>query len=160
MSSKRTARLRKAAARKQAHRCYYCGVLMADNVIPNIWQELNLPLEHANWLRCTAEHLVPKSAGGNLCESNIVAACMYCNNKRSQHRGLSHQQYKEYVKNELRMNRWYWTPQQTVHLSPNSGTNSNANVPHKHSSKFSGLVAWGMFLLLISSMAKRRREHS
>jgi len=99
--------LRRRAARKQGHRCYYCGSPM--------WEEDPGPLiaghrispAQATLLRCTAEHLVPKSEGGANSAANIVAACFFCNQTR--HRAqtpLPSSQYKRYVANRMKHGRW------------------------------------------------------
>lgn len=62
--------LRAAAFRKQAGLCYWCKNPMKMNAAPDY-----------PWL-CTADHLIPKYAGGQTKPGNIVAACARCNNTR------------------------------------------------------------------------------
>lgn len=75
--------LRRQAFSRQGGRCFYCGVRM--------WLELPAEISHpagsthiAARLRCTAEHLVPRSGGGRDTSVNIAAACAHCN--RTRHR--------------------------------------------------------------------------
>lgn len=72
------------ALNKQNYRCYYCSVPINLGVIINIepgdlemWQETTPKLEIA-----TIDHLLPQAAGGTNLQSNVVAACRPCNNKR------------------------------------------------------------------------------
>ena len=95
MTSK-IARLRDAAARRQGGRCCYCGQPM-------------LPASAPGPLRCTAEHLVARSAGGGDTAENIAAACWYCNTRRHSRRtppapGL----FREQVRRRLGEQRWHW----------------------------------------------------
>ena len=55
-------------AEAQNHRCCYCGVAMTD---PD--------RDSTDPRRCTIEHLVPVSRGGNNRWENLVAACSGCN---------------------------------------------------------------------------------
>lgn len=75
MNHNRLVKLRQAAARRQNGRCWYCGVEME-------------PAGNSGSLlrRCTAEHLVPRSAGGGETTDNIVAACWFCNTRRHRRR--------------------------------------------------------------------------
>ena len=64
-------RSRKTAFGRQQGKCYYCDLRM--------W--LDGPAGPSA-LRCTAEHLKPRSQGGGDGPSNIVAACLHCNQTR------------------------------------------------------------------------------
>lgn len=58
-------------------------------------------------LRCTAEHLIPRSEGGGNDAANVVAACLFCN--RTRHRArvpLAPRKYKTYVTNRMLRGRW------------------------------------------------------
>lgn len=63
-------RLRERAYREQRGLCYWCGREMLTNG----------PMNHA--LACTADHLIPRYAGGLTKPGNIVAACRKCNSSR------------------------------------------------------------------------------
>jgi 5-methylcytosine-specific restriction endonuclease McrA len=62
--------LRVAACRQQRGLCYWYGAPMRTDVEPM----------HSQF--CTADHLVPRYAGGKTVAGNIVAACRVCNNGR------------------------------------------------------------------------------
>lgn len=66
------------------------------------------PAAGAMRLRCTAEHLVARSSGGEDTPSNIVAACAHCNHTR--HRRESPPTPEEYlaeVIKRVRRNGWH-----------------------------------------------------
>ncbi len=99
---------RLSAFHAQARRCYYCGSCM--------W--LHDPSEvaglagmrAARLLKCTAEHLRPRSEGGPDGKGNIVAACFWCNTRR--HRAAvarQPSQHREHV--QCRMARGKWFPE-------------------------------------------------
>src|SRR5690606_35763396 len=76
-------RLRREAFQRQGRRCYYCQVVMW------LHKPEDLPgrppsLAAASSVKCTAEHLVPKSEGGRDFANNVAAACDHCN--RTRHR--------------------------------------------------------------------------
>lgn len=79
-SSKRIQSLRRQAFERQGGSCYYCGVRM--------WlvdpAELGgvLSKRAAAKLKCTAEHLHPRSQGGLDAPNNIAACCAHCNHTR------------------------------------------------------------------------------
>lgn len=62
--------LRREAYLEQEGLCYWCGQKMQWK---GWWQSPRL---------CTADHLVPRSEGGQTIRGNIVAACRDCNNRR------------------------------------------------------------------------------
>ena len=91
-SIKKVRELRNKAARRQGQRCYYC-----DRHMSNVAQ-----------MRCTAEHLVPRSERGPNSASNIVAACLFCNAMR--HRGyasLPPEHYREAVRAFISHGLWH-----------------------------------------------------
>ena len=63
--------LRTAACRQQLGLCYWCGDQMFTDVEPI----------HPKF--CTADHRIPRYAGGKTVAGNIVAACRACNNARN-----------------------------------------------------------------------------
>src|SRR5687768_7510081 len=70
--------LRHQAFKRQGGRCYYCGIpmwLLSHDELPG----RSLSPAAAARLKCTAEHLVPRSEGGTNIAANIVAACAHCN---------------------------------------------------------------------------------
>lgn len=62
--------LRERACRAQDGLCYWCHQPML----------LNGPANHP--LACTADHYIPRYAGGKTRPGNIVAACRKCNSSR------------------------------------------------------------------------------
>lgn len=84
--------LRRRASKMQGRRCYYCARQMSSQ--PQ--------------LKCTAEHLVPRSDQGSDSKRNIVAACKFCNAMR--HRFFRHLHPKEYamtVQRLVSLNQWH-----------------------------------------------------
>ncbi|WP_408002845.1 HNH endonuclease [Pseudorhodobacter wandonensis] len=58
-------------------------------------------------LRCTAEHLHPRSEGGGNTAGNIVAACFYCNTRRHRRKcPLSPEAHREHVRQRMASGRW------------------------------------------------------
>lgn len=59
-------------------------------------------------LRCTAEHLNAKYAGGKNTSANIVAACLYCNQKRHARRfPLDPLEYRALVQKRIEKGGWF-----------------------------------------------------
>ena len=84
--------LRRKAARRQERRCYYCNRVMTSQA----------------QLRCTAEHLIARSEQGPDSQSNIVAACKFCNSMR--HRlfpNLIPPEYAQMVRTLVSTNHWH-----------------------------------------------------
>ncbi|WP_424933253.1 HNH endonuclease [Amaricoccus macauensis] len=103
----------------QRGRCYYCGLAMWE---PNAAAG---PGKHRkagpapNFLRCTAEHLHPRSEGGRNTVDNIVAACWFCNSRRHQRkRPLSPDAYRLHVQRRMAAGRWLAAVLATRSLSP------------------------------------------
>ena len=100
MTSKSMAKLRDAASRRQNGCCFYCGVRMLTA------SACGRRAERA--LVCTAEHLVPRSAGGADAADNIVAACWFCNTRRHRPRlPLPVLAYREHVQKRVEIGRWH-----------------------------------------------------
>ncbi|PWJ21902.1 HNH endonuclease [Jannaschia seohaensis] len=74
--------IRDRKMRVQKGRCYYCGLPMWSERmrISGKAAQGRYPIR----LRCTAEHLRPRSAGGADSADNIVAAHFFCNRARHQ----------------------------------------------------------------------------
>ncbi len=85
--------LRRKAAKRQENHCYYCERLMTSR---------------QPQLCCTAEHLIARSDQGKDSNSNIVAACKFCNAMR--HRlcpSLPALEYAATVKKLVTLNKWH-----------------------------------------------------
>lgn len=102
---------RHTAFQRQSCRCYYCKLPMWQTDCPHFAKVNALTLRQARLLQCTAEHLLARKDGGSDLQSNIVAACLYCNQGRHR-RGddLSPNQYLEHVQKRLRKGRWHYAP--------------------------------------------------
>lgn len=99
---------RNKAFNLQQGRCIYCELPMwLDN--PEAFStKYKITLKAAKIFQCTAEHLKAKQDGGKDVESNIVAACIYCNQKRHQCKKPKDPiAYKHFVANRLASGRWH-----------------------------------------------------
>lgn len=89
-------RSRKIAFDRQGGQCYYCGLRM--------W--LDGPCGPSP-LRCTAEHLMPRSEGGADGTLNIVAACLHCNRTRHKRKKPPDpERYKADVRRRVERGAW------------------------------------------------------
>ena len=102
-------RTRTRACRRQAGHCIYCECLMwQGSNIDAFCAQHDLDPEHAQQLRCTAEHLLARCDGGSNAASNIAAACLYCNLKRHACRkAKASHNYARYVRAQMRKNQWH-----------------------------------------------------
>ena len=82
MSKKTISRSRQSAYIAQGGRCFYCGYAMWLLSRVEVTQPYGITKKQANRLKCTAEHLIPRSEGGRDLQANIVAACVHCNTTR------------------------------------------------------------------------------
>ncbi len=95
-------RLLKRAYRRQAGYCFYCGSAL--------WRKApaDRSASKPTYLQCTAEHLVPASAGGRVSATNIVAACLFCNQTRHETKEvLAPAEYRVYVQQHVKEGRWH-----------------------------------------------------
>jgi hypothetical protein len=104
---KSVVRARVQAAGHQEYRCYYCDLPMWARHVDIFMAKYGVTRRQAMQLRCTAEHLVPKSCGGLGSTRNIVAACAYCNRKRhARPNPLEPDAYREFVQRRMQCRRW------------------------------------------------------
>jgi len=99
--------LRRKKMVAQGGRCFYCSLPMWDEALghclPVNCKTGGLP----KVLRCTAEHLHPRSEGGANTADNIVAACLFCNNSRHRRkRPLSPEAHRAHVQQRMAAGRW------------------------------------------------------
>jgi 5-methylcytosine-specific restriction endonuclease McrA len=99
---------RRRAFTSQGGRCYYCTfpIWLAD--LSRFAAAYGFTERQALRLRCTAEHLHPRSAGGSNRRENIVAACRFCNAAR--HRRavvLEPERFRKYVLGRIVQRRWH-----------------------------------------------------
>lgn len=95
------------AFERQGRRCCYCSVRM--------WlkspSELDVPipsLKAADALRCTAEHLQPRSEGGRDVSDNVAAACSHCNQTRHKRkRPLAASDFGTAVRKRIAARAWH-----------------------------------------------------
>jgi hypothetical protein len=104
------ARARTHAYIHQSGLCYYCRRPMWNdaNGLEAMTANSNISYRKARNLQCTAEHLEARSEGGSNSQSNIVAACRFCNMTR--HRCKSPRdpvEYRKHVQNRLRRKKWH-----------------------------------------------------
>ena len=91
----------------QQGRCIYCELPMWFEDPQAFTNKYKITTKQAKLFQCTAEHLKAKQVGGKDHESNIVAACHYCNQKR--HKCKSPKDpisYKQYVTSRLEKRKW------------------------------------------------------
>ena len=90
--------IRKRKMIAQKGRCYYCDLPMWDVAAATV------PLKE---LRCTAEHLHPRSEGGKDISDNIVAACLYCNTMRHRcKQPRSPKAHRQHVRKRMAAGKW------------------------------------------------------
>ena len=64
--------------------------------------------KYAGRFQCTAEHLLARCDGGKDQETNIVAACLFCNSKRHQRKKpLGPPRYKAHIQKRLEQGKWH-----------------------------------------------------
>jgi hypothetical protein len=98
---------RHAAYVSQLCRCFYCTKPMWERNPDQFASTHGITPKQARWLRCTAEHLEPKSEGGSNAAGNIVAACLHCNRTRHRaHKPLASHAYLRLVRSRVARGRW------------------------------------------------------
>lgn len=99
--------IRKEKMIKQGGRCYYCELPMWENEAGTI-SSTQCKMESApHVLRCTAEHLLARSEGGQNTVGNIVAVCWFCNSRRHRRkRPLPPEEYRQLVRERMAVGRW------------------------------------------------------
>lgn len=100
-------RFRTNAFHRQNGRCYYCDYSMWSVSSKAYAQQNQLTLGQAKQFQCTAEHLIAQQDGGTTTQSNIVAACRYCNMHRHARKNpLEPGAYRMLVQKRLRRGKW------------------------------------------------------
>lgn len=93
-------RSRQLAYDHQGGKCYYCGLRM--------WLGAS---SGPSLLRCTAEHLLARSEGGRDDPTNIVAACLHCNQTRHKRKRPPEPQiYRAEVRRRVARGAWLPMP--------------------------------------------------
>lgn len=80
--TKTLSRIRASAFQVQDGRCSYCGAAMWLAEAEQFAARYSLTSKQSQHFRCTSEHLTAQCVGGSNAASNIVAACLHCNNYR------------------------------------------------------------------------------
>ena len=113
--SKSLAHVRHKALVHQSYRCYYCALPIGEQDITSFRRQHSVSASQANLLRCTAEHLQPRSEGGCNAAFNIVAAHLWCNqNRHKARKPLDPSKFKNKV--HLRMAKGKWWPREILTL--------------------------------------------
>jgi hypothetical protein len=88
--------------------CIYCELPMWLDDPETFAKRYKITTKEAALFKCTAEHLLAKQDGGKDNESNIVAACHFCNQHR--HKCKSPKEpiiYKHYISKRLERGKWH-----------------------------------------------------
>jgi 5-methylcytosine-specific restriction endonuclease McrA len=95
------------AFKQQQGRCIYCELPMWLDNSQVFALKYKITGRQAKDFKCTAEHLLARKDGGEDNQSNIVAACHYCNQKRHK-RKLPKDPitYKHYVITRISKGKW------------------------------------------------------
>ncbi len=87
--------------------CIYCELPMWLDNPAAFAKKYKITTKGAALFKCTAEHLLAKQDGGKDGESNIVAACHFCNQKRHKCKKPKDPiSYKHYVSNRQGKGKW------------------------------------------------------
>jgi len=101
-------RFKSLAFQNQSGRCYYCDLPMWQDHPDHFALQFGITLPQSKQFQCTAEHLLARQDGGPTSQSNIVAACLFCNQKRHQRKiALNPVKHKERVKKRISIQRWH-----------------------------------------------------
>lgn len=106
--TKSIARPRAKAYTRQSGRCFYCGFPMWTSNPLEFASKHNITPAQAKSLQCTGEHLEARQDGGADTCSNIVAACLHCNQGRHRRNQVPPPDiYKQLVRNRMAQGRWH-----------------------------------------------------
>jgi hypothetical protein len=91
----------------QQERCIYCELPMWLDNYEVFAKKYKITTKGAALFKCTAEHLLAKQDGGRDVESNIVAACHFCNQRRHKCKKPKDPiSYKQFVSSRLGKGKW------------------------------------------------------
>lgn len=106
--TKSLARPRATAYARQSGRCFYCGLPMWTRNPLEFASKHNITPAQAKRLQCTGEHLEARQDGGSDTHSNIVAACLHCNQGRHcRNQAPPPDLYKQLVRKRMAKGRWH-----------------------------------------------------
>jgi len=104
----------------QQGRCIYCELPMWLKHPESFAKKYKITTKGALLFKCTAEHLLAKQDGGKDDESNIVAACHFCNQKRHKCKKPKDPiPYKQYVSSRVGKGKWNSVFMRGYHIPQN-----------------------------------------
>lgn len=87
--------------------CYYCDHPMWIGSEHEFAVVHGISHRQARHFRCTGEHLIPYSEGGDCGSGNIVAACHFCNRQRHRRKRVPDPiTYRKFVQKRVSAGRW------------------------------------------------------
>ncbi|NQY26515.1 MAG: HNH endonuclease [Piscirickettsiaceae bacterium] len=96
--------------------CFYCDQPMWQSKFLNYSKKYNLTSKQAKKMQATGEHLIPHQDGGSSKQSNIVAACKFCNQQRHKRNvALSPKLFKAFINRRMKQGRWHNFRAVTIH---------------------------------------------
>jgi len=108
MPNKRLVRSRIAAFTAQRGLCHYCLLPIWLDDEQAFCAKYNLTPGELRLRRCTAEHLRARQDGGSDSPSNVVAACLKCNQGRHARKvPLDPDPFRRYVQSRLLKGGWH-----------------------------------------------------
>jgi hypothetical protein len=106
--SKNLVNHRKSAFIAQSGHCFYCKLPMWESDVESFAKAHKISIPQARQVKCTAEHLKACKDGGKDTKQNIVAACLWCNQKRHCRKvAPSPNVYRQLVQRRLSSGRWH-----------------------------------------------------
>ena len=108
VSRKSLIKPRSIAFSRQSGCCFYCGQPMWSGSPVEFASKHKITIGQAKRFQCTGEHLTPHHDGGTSSQNNIVAACLFCNQKRHKRKDAPPpEQYKELIHQRMNQGRWH-----------------------------------------------------
>ena len=98
---------RSVAFSKQGGLCHYCKKHMWLTHRSAFAKRHGLTNLQAAARRCTAEHLQPRAKGGKNDQSNVVAACWYCNQARNWFQNPPSDRFGKWARRLESCGQWY-----------------------------------------------------
>jgi 5-methylcytosine-specific restriction endonuclease McrA len=99
---------RSIAFHRQQGYCFYCNQPMWTENPVEFVSKYGLTPKQTWYFQCTGEHLKAHSQGGTVAQSNIVAACRFCNQTRHRRKNPPDPiQYKILVHSRMAKGRWH-----------------------------------------------------
>lgn len=101
-------RPRTIAYARQSGRCFYCDLPMWSGDPLSFASKHGLTHAQAHRMKCTGEHLLSHQDGGSSAQSNIVAACLWCNQLRHRRKNPPPpDRFKALVRGRMSKGRWH-----------------------------------------------------